>query len=762
MCLDDPPTPESNESICYGSVSTVLLQVYIRFHEFDIVYREGNHSIKSIKDTVTDVGILNIATSDSLRLVQPFSGITLTAVMASSTVKQLMRKSGTKTFVAEISINITGPEHHFVAVGDAFDKAKTYLQHPCFLRAGVKYFNPHYFYRDGVKSDLQHLVGPVLKEPNIMLSSHKVEELLDTCVYKAQTESRHAKVPEAAVAEKKILTPLKSHQEEGVNFILTREDMDISSSVFRDLNGGIIADMMGLGKTLTMLSAIVCSKQENYNSISDHTGLQITNATLIVVTSPQLLEVWATEIAKHLGPNILRVATFHGAGRAKCFQDIVDHDVVLTTYHTLVADYASKKLLQNLAWHRVVLDEAHWIRNTSSQQFKVARNLTALKRWCVTGTPIQNSLQDLRSLLDFLRFRPFSEASFFQTHIIDHLSSSSPDPFRNLRLLLGSILLRRTADLLSLPPSEVKEVRIYMTIEEDKKYEEILETCKKNYEEVINEKSALKKYSILFAATMNLRRLCNHGTFESYETPVSAPYSKGKKRKRRGAASLQGEPMCRYCCGEDADTFDECHECSRSLVGEDAETQSPLTATRAFSSPVSSLITPSGSSSKLSAVVYNIQASPPGQKNLVFTSCRLTMNILEGLLNLHGVPCLQINGSTSFSDRKHILSQFCQDPNQCVLIISIGTGAVGLTLTAASRVHIVEPQWNPSVEEQAIARAVRMGQDRCVTIFKYITRRTVEEKMYRGTGIIPVEADTVTLANNTVILATSKFPAAEL
>ncbi|KAK8037230.1 SNF2 family N-terminal domain-containing protein [Apiospora marii] len=137
-----------------------------------------------------------------------------------------------------------------------------------------------------------------------------------------------------------------------------------------------------------------------------------------------------------------------------------------------------------------------------------------------------------------------------------------------------------------------------------------------------------------------------------------------------------------------------------------------------------------GFSSKLNAVVNNIRSSP-SSKHLVFTSWRLTLDLLQLLLARQAVPNSRIDGQTSFAEREVILQRFSREDGPGVLLLSIATGALknSLTLTVADRVHIVEPQWNPSVEEQAIGRALRIGQHRNVTIYKYIAKRTVEEVM---------------------------------
>lgn len=287
---------------------------------------------------------------------------------------------------------------------------------------------------------------------------------------------------------------------------------------------------------------------------------------------------------------------------------------------------------------------AHWIRNTTSQQFKAACNLEAQRRWCLSGTPIQNSLDDLRSLLDFLHFHPFSEPGFFRKHILEPLRTESPDPFRNLRLLLRVICFRRTADLLSLPPHVTEEVAITLTDGEALLYEDILANCKKEFDEIANMRSSKKKYNVLFATTMSLRRLCNHGTFQQDNAApkVRTPNIRAKKSSPKNQ-DVEEVFLCVYCYGDNTDrsiasgALEVCPECSRALDHKDTGTSrsvSPMPPTtptgdimspggRTNDLPLSILNTRSplrgdtGVSSKLNAVVDNIQASQVSSKKLV-------------------------------------------------------------------------------------------------------------------------------------------------
>ncbi|KAI1357569.1 SNF2 family N-terminal domain-containing protein [Xylaria arbuscula] len=775
MCIDAEIPIERQGNVCYGSLCDAKVKLKIpimvnvskpgiwdQYQEFELFQQNGVFHLRG-NESQESIGVLDIASSRILKSLYNYSGITHTVILETQALKRLACIK-TKSGNLDASINILGPENLFENVGDTITKAKGYLQHPFFLQMGTKYINPHWVYPHDVRTDLRHLIGPVSANYEDTRLSMGLVDIFQSLERSEMLGITPEDPIELLNLKKSLVTPLKHYQEEGVKHILTRENHEqaasaarilqgvIGHSAFKDrlipLYGGIDADTMGLGKTLTMLSAIVCTIQlarDFVDSRKKVEKLPASRATLVITPSHQLIEVWSSEVKKHFTKSTLRIAVFHGSNRAKTESEIADNDIVLTTYNTLVADQKSGGLLQHIEWFRVVLDEAHYIRNNTSQQFKATCKLTATRRWCLSGTPISNSLEDLRSLLAFLRFRPFSEASFFRRHIIEPLGTDSTDQFRNLRMLMYAICFRRTADLLSLPLHLTEEVAITLSSREDEMYRKILAQSQKEYEKISTMKSSKKKYTVLFATTMQLRRLCNHGTFQ--------------QSSNTGTDSLkldaQSKPVCEYCFADNADlgfasdTLIVCPECLRTLGHEfDAaptyeqrgtatdSTDIALSLPHRVQTPSLSLFPsyspsggPMGCSTKLNVVVDNIQTTQISSKNLVFTSWRTTLDILQQLLMVRGIPCLRIDGGTPFANRQSILQEFCQNKDQTVLLLSIATGAVGLTLTAADRVHIVEPQWNPLVEEQAISRALRIGQTRSVTIFKYITKNTVEENI---------------------------------
>lgn len=285
-------------------------------------------------------------------------------------------KQQTSTF--SLSINIYGPESASSSIGKKLSTASLFLQHPYSLPTGIRYDNPHYYKPSGKNVNMNDFIGDDIES----MSSRKSRlagEILD--LFETDFLGANEDVIDSWILSSKELlrTQLKCHQEAAVNFILQRETvefMDQSTHGFEmgpgapkrpcppAAFGGIIADVMGLGKTLTMLTAIATSIPRatffaDFDELSrDHPVPSCrTRATLVIVSSPQLLDVWVTETSHHFSPGALNIHIFHGQSRLKDIEVLRQHDVVLTTYATLVSDSKSAGLLCQLEWYRVALDE---------------------------------------------------------------------------------------------------------------------------------------------------------------------------------------------------------------------------------------------------------------------------------------------------------------------------------------------------------------------------------------------------------------------
>ncbi|KAH9212630.1 SNF2 family N-terminal domain-containing protein [Leptodontidium sp. 2 PMI_412] len=413
----------------------------------------------------------------------------------------------------------------------------------------------------------------------------------------------------------------------------------------------------------------------------------------------------------HLREDALSYMVFHGDGRPKLPQNIIGHDLVLTTYATLVADSKGAKVLRKIAWFRVTLDEAHCIRNQTSQQFRACEGLSAQRRWCLTGTPIQNRLDDLLSLLKFLHFEPFSRRSVFQQYILDPLSKDNLERVKTLHVLLRGICLRRDQKYLQLPEPCYQEAKLTLSREERKLYDEVLKRLHDDPDNIVSNQSKTRKYAILFTMVMKLRRLCNHGTMiQADQLPLGA------------TPELHSDSLCEYCQGPQQENLailnknQACPECGRMVFPASSNPTS-------FASSPNPVDPPIGRDTAQYGSFQNPVLSPGS------ASRQPSTKLAAGLLAPNNIRSVRIDGRVSYEQRLVALESFRNNPEVPVLLMSIQTGSVGLNLAVANRVHIIEPQWNPSVEEQAVARALRMGQTRTVTVIRYSIQATIEQNI---------------------------------
>ncbi|KAL6690984.1 SNF2 family N-terminal domain-containing protein [Trichoderma pleuroticola] len=755
---DEVVTCDQNETICYGTLFDAKAQSgfvaglhfsrapWARFHTVKVDFSDDKYYlVQSTDASEIQFAVLDVVTISYLNKLYHIPNLYFSAVISVRELDRIPRKSTPKKVVIDVTVNIHGPEDFTERVGETLGSVSAYLQHPVFLESGIRYVNPHYLYPDDIMTDLSHLS---------LLSSLGVDTM-------SGSQQRGV---ETLLGGHLANTHLKDHQLDGVKFILSREDWSFCHKTNRELLastyklcclvsnnstpclGGILADVMGLGKTLTMLSAVVCTKaaatEYCCSTIATKGAPKLTKSTLVVLPSRQVLDSWDNEVKSRFGPLALTVGHFHGDKRAKMSEQLLHYDVVLTTYHTLPADWKGQKVLFDFSWFRIVLDEAHSVKNQATQIFKAVESLEAQRRWCLTGTPIQNNLHDLRAMLRFLRHGPLSSARLFDKHIIGPIREETDDSLRNLRLLLRSVCLRRGDEYLDIPKPRDEIISVNLSPTERAEYQKIL----KDY-------SDLKTQDLLFVAIMKLRRLCNNGTIRlGPDKFVPWKLLNGEEPESR---TSNGCEICDMTEEAFPDGVDNCPSCGQllplptiprlqdlgldpliSFTDDRCTWWTPLDASTSMGSekiapnispPVRALA--DGYSSKLMTVIQNICRSSitSGAKSIIFTSWRDTIDILGALLTERGVLFSRIDGRTSPTERTVKVSEFQHNPKILVLLMTINSGAVGLTLTRASQVHIVEPHWNPALEKQAIARALRVGQTQPVTIFKYITEKTVEK-----------------------------------
>lgn len=322
-------------------------------------------------------------------------------------------------------------------------------------------------------------------------------------------------IPESETPED-VITPLLAHQRQALTFLTSRErshewtDEDDQTEVFSlwktrhaangnilyyntitgtevrqppaPTLGGILADMMGLGKTLSILSLIVSTKNEAYDFAEEaavpRTPQRILKcnlkATLLVVPL-STIQNWEEQIRTHIKRNKLKFYVHHGPKRVQDVTELHKYDVVISCYPTLSAEWrrsGSMKPMFDANWFRIVLDEAHTIRNQDSGFFKSCCELMGPRRWAVTGTPVQNRLEDLGALFQFLKIAPFDRTKVFNQYFISAFKIADPEILPKLRLLVDGITLRRLKkDTVDLPDRQELIVRLDMSEKERKMYD---------------------------------------------------------------------------------------------------------------------------------------------------------------------------------------------------------------------------------------------------------------------------------------------------
>jgi len=422
------------------------------------------------------------------------------------------------------------------------------------------------------------------------------------------------RVPPAALPSDLVAT-LRPYQREGVDRLAFLRDAGL---------GALLADDMGLGKTLQALCAI--------------------RGRTLVVCPTSVLHNWKDEIARFRPA--LRHAIYHGASRA------IDAsaDVTLTTYAILRLD---EETLAAEAWDTLVLDEAQNIKNPDSQVTGAAWRLPAQFRLALTGTPVENRLEELWSQFHFLNRGLLGARDDFDERYARPIAAGEPGAAERLRRRIRPFVLRRLKRDVApeLPPRTEAVLYCELTAEERAVYDAVRAAT------VPALVQALEKGGSVLQALEALLRL-------------------------RQAA------------------------CHPGLVpGHSAATSAKV--------------------ARLLEVLDTVVAD--GHKALVFSQWTSLLDRIEPHLVAASLPFVRLDGATR--DRGAVVAQFQDEAGPPVMLVSLKAGGTGLNLTAADHVILLDPWWNPAVEDQAADRAHRIGQERPVLVYRLVAEATVEERI---------------------------------
>ena len=434
--------------------------------------------------------------------------------------------------------------------------------------------------------------------------------------------------------------------------------------------GGCLADDMGLGKTLQTLTLLLKLKRlKKQILISDPTEpvdqLSIfsekkaadepTQAASLIVMPTSLIHNWENEIKKFT-PS-LKAYKYVGVQRKKSLnlKGIISYyDIILTTYGTVRNDY---ELLKEHNFFYLILDESQNIKNSGSKTYQTITKLKSSHRLVLTGTPIENSLSDLWSQINFLNKGLLGNQAYFKREFITPIEKKNdPEKQTKLQTLIRPFVLRRKKEEVARDlPALTEQIRYCgMSKEQQQSYEKEKSIIRNNILQNIEADGVSKSAIVILQGLTKLRQLANHPSM------------------------LNGDDTA------ESGKFDEIFRSLKSLMSEN-------------------------------------------HKVLIFSSFVKHLDLLKEKIESEHWKYSLLTGRTT--KREEVIKNFQEDPENRIFLISLKAGGVGLNLTSADYVFIIDPWWNPAAENQAINRAHRIGQDKKVFVYRFITEASIEEKI---------------------------------
>uniref|UniRef100_A0A9I9DNP8 ISWI chromatin-remodeling complex ATPase CHR11 n=1 Tax=Cucumis melo TaxID=3656 RepID=A0A9I9DNP8_CUCME len=462
---------------------------------------------------------------------------------------------------------------------------------------------------------------------------------------------------------------MRDYQLAGLNWLIRLYENGIN---------GILADEMGLGKTLQTISLL--------GYLHEYRGI---TGPHMVVAPKSTLGNWMNEIRRFCP--VLRAVKFLGNPDER--RDIRENllvagkfDVCVTSFEMAIKE---KSCLRRFSWRYIIIDEAHRIKNENSLLSKTMRLYNTNYRLLITGTPLQNNLHELWSLLNFLLPEIFSSAETFDEWFQISGENDQQEVVQQLHKVLRPFLLRRLKSDVEkgLPPKKETILKVGMSQMQKQYYRALLQKDL----EVVNAGGERKR---LLNIAMQLRKCCNHPYLFQGAEP-GPPYTTGDH------LITSAGKLCVQGCADDHALVTHSLTLKISLIGKMVLLDKLLPKLKERDSRV-----------------------------LIFSQMTRLLDILEDYLMFRGYYYCRIDGNTGGEDRDASIDAFNRPGSEkFVFLLSTRAGGLGINLATADVVILYDSDWNPQVDLQAQDRAHRIGQKKEVQVFRFCTEYTIEEKV---------------------------------
>ncbi|KAF4543589.1 DNA excision repair protein [Lasiodiplodia theobromae] len=598
--------------------------------------------------------------------------------------------------------------------------------------------------------------------------------------------------PTPAPQPASISRKLKSFQLEGLDWMIKQEKTPYK--------GGLLGDEMGMGKTIQAVSLIM----------SDYPA----KAPTLVLVPPVALMQWSNEINDYTDGK-LKVLVYHGSNaksKKLNVKDLKKYDVIMISYNSLESlhrkqvkgwtrgDEIIKEAspIHAIEYHRLILDEAHSIKQRTTGVAKACFALKGKYKWCLSGTPVQNRIGEFFSLLRFLEVRPFADyfckqcscaqlhwtldkdfkcsecrhagaqhLSVFNQELLNPITGDDPvkrkQALDKLHMITSRIMLRRMkrdhTSSMELPPKEIKIHNEFFGEVERDFSSSIMTNTHRQFDTYVSRGVMLNNYANIFGLIMQMRQVADH--------PDLILKKKNEGGQNVLVCNICDEPaeeaiksrchheFCRACVKnyvqtcEASDADADCPRCHIPLSIDweqpDIEQDEDLVKKNSIINRIK--MDEWTSSTKIEMLIYDLyklRSKKQTLKSIVFSQFTSMLQLIEWRLRRAGFNTVMLDGSMSPVQRQRSIEYFMKNADVEVFLVSLKAGGVALNLTEASRVFIVDPWWNPAAEWQSADRCHRIGQKRPCVITRLVIEDSVESR------IVMLQEKKAALINGTV------------